>query len=317
MYQFTGKIGQFYKFNANCSKEEKTGTGPGSCGGKKDNGNISDSEITKLQNDILSLASKEKDPSKLSELRSKYLSLEEDRKRIRIENKPANKEIKSKQKIFNRNKNDIPSSFSPTNSNIILNKFSDNSLKLVDKLGDRYKTALRIYVNGSVQLNSKLRSSKHPAEFVESSEINDRDTIARLTKLFSKSKSPSDITVYRGISIDEWDSIPKEIGETFESKSFTSTTHNDKVAKGFSKFYNDSDNNSIIMEIRIKKGIPAFSMDSFVQREYPNSSWMVGEDGKERTGGKQNEIILNRNQQYKVINVERSGNHKKVILETI
>ena len=36
MYQFTGKIGYFYKFNANCKQEEKQGEGPGSCGGQKD-----------------------------------------------------------------------------------------------------------------------------------------------------------------------------------------------------------------------------------------------------------------------------------------
>ena len=34
MYKFIGKPGTYYKLNANCPDSEKSGTGPGSCGGK-------------------------------------------------------------------------------------------------------------------------------------------------------------------------------------------------------------------------------------------------------------------------------------------
>lgn len=254
---------------------------------------LSSSEIEKIQSKILLDlfdAEKENDQEKLKELRSQYLKLADLAKLAETE------------------------LITPKEPITVYDKFSDTSVKLVDTMGERYKTALRIYVNGSVQLNSMLRSSKND-KFDESEKINNKDTIARLTKMFNKSKAPTDLIVYRGIDSNELDAIQKNVGEVFTSKSFTSTSHNIKVAQGFSKFYNNDD--SIIMEIHVKKGTPAFSMDSFVQREYPYSKWMVGEDGKERSGGKQNEIIINRDQKYKIIGIEKSGKNRKVILETI
>lgn len=35
LYEFVGKNGCYYKLNANCKQEEKSGSGPGSCGGSK------------------------------------------------------------------------------------------------------------------------------------------------------------------------------------------------------------------------------------------------------------------------------------------
>lgn len=319
IYTFLGKPGCCYeiKLNANCPDSEKSGEGPGSCGGSKEQDSskfTSVLDIVKMQSDLLSIAAKENDPEKLSKIRSKYLELEEAKKSIPIKEKTSQSSIiKSKKDINNQTSKKVEPNVKTSN---IFDKFSNDSLDLVDKMGERYKTALRIYVNGSVQLNQQLRTSKNNA-FEESTKITDKDTIARLTKIIDNSKSPSNLTVYRGIDSKEWDNLPSKVGETYTSKSFTSTSHNDKVAKGFSKFYNESDDNSIIMEIRIKKGTPAFAMDSFVQREYPHSSWMVGENGKERTGGKQNEIVLNRNQKYKVIGIEKTGKNKKIILETL
>ena len=46
-YEFVGKKGQLYKLNANCPASEKSGTGPGSCGGKTDDEDDYDQELKK------------------------------------------------------------------------------------------------------------------------------------------------------------------------------------------------------------------------------------------------------------------------------
>lgn len=107
MYKFIGKKGQLYKFdpdeiilklNANCSKDEKNGTGPGSCGYKKDTVSKSDTEkkdiSTQMDNNLIKdkiingkpLTQKEKDFVKSKLVNDTKSSIE----------KPPKKEIVTK-----------------------------------------------------------------------------------------------------------------------------------------------------------------------------------------------------------------------------
>ena len=40
MWEFIGRTGTYYKLNANCKESEKSGEGPGSCGGKTNNDSV-------------------------------------------------------------------------------------------------------------------------------------------------------------------------------------------------------------------------------------------------------------------------------------
>jgi len=141
-----------------------------------------------------------------------------------------------------------------------------------------------------VPINSYLRTGK--VENYDSSYVLDtkevKDRIKQMDSVFDKVELPENTTVYRGINMELLEKMKDQLipGNTLEFSAFTSTTHDENVAKTFAR-----GSKNAIFEIRLPKGSKALSIE--------NHSGFK----------KESEILLNRGMKFKVVEVKTKNIH--------
>ena len=191
--------------------------------------------------------------------------------------------------------------FNTSDEEILKNTVGNLAKQYWEPTKDRYLKA------GYKNLQSNLQDIKH------------------MDELISSSIAPSDLVVYSGISENV---IPKNlnVGDEITLKCYLSTSRLKEVASGFAKL-----KKGYTVAINIKPGTSALAIEDYqynnkdmVYTMYPQISWtyadkdeshgwIVGESGKKDTGGSQREVIISRNQKYRVAKVGKNN----LELETI
>jgi hypothetical protein len=148
-------------------------------------------------------------------------------------------------------------------------------------ISSREKEALQNYTGAMYRdMNPKLRAGKAVSK-------EDKEDLAHLDAVFSKAKTTEPMTVFRGIGSDFADTLTK--GGSFSEGAFMSTSSDKKTASVFT----GSGRDRTIMEINVPTGSSAISANDFSQ---------FGSKG----GKGENEIILNRGQKYKVVDIKEA-----------
>ena len=191
--------------------------------------------------------------------------------------------------------------FNTSDEEILKNTVGNLAKQYWEPTKDRYLKA------GYKNLQSNLQDIKH------------------MDELISSSIAPSDLVVYSGISENV---IPNNlnVGDEITLKCYLSTSRLKEVASGFAKL-----KKGYTVAINIKPGTSALAIEDYqynnkdmVYTMYPQISWtyadkdeshgwIVGESGKKDTGGSQREVIISRNQKYRVAKVGKNN----LELETI
>jgi len=152
---------------------------------------------------------------------------------------------------------------------------------------DKEKQAMQEYTGAMFRdLGPALRSGKGvPKEH--------KKDVEQMDKLFEKASTKEDMTVFRGISDKSFLDKLKP-GDSWQDKSFSSTTSSEAEAKNFAR-----GDNSAIMEIRVPKGSKAVSVKDISQ--FPNEE----------------EVVMNRGGKFKVVEVIKGTRTRKarVIVE--
>jgi len=159
-------------------------------------------------------------------------------------------------------------------------------------MSSREKEALQNYTGAMYRdMNPKLRSGKPVSK-------EDKEDLNHLDAVFSKAKTTAPMTVFRGVGSDFADTLTK--GGAFSDGAFMSTTTDKKTASVFT----GSGRDRTIMEINVPTGSSAISANDFSQ---------FGSKG----GKGENEIILNRGQKYKVVDIKEATRTmpRRVIVE--
>lgn len=130
-----------------------------------------------------------------------------------------------------------------------------------------------------------------------------------LDNAMSWSTVKEDITVYRGVDKDFADTLSE--GKTFKDDGFVSTSTDPDWAENFTFSESSmSDEQGALLEIRVKKGLNAISMNASSITNYAEE--------KDADLNNEDEIILNRGYSYKVISEEKTDNGlRKLVVEVI
>ena len=141
------------------------------------------------------------------------------------------------------------------------------------------------------------------------------DKIARLDEAMKHFKLPTNMVLYSGVSKDFYDAIPKNEGDEFKSVSFISTSSDESIAKSFAKERKKRDSDkpkfAAYLEIFAPAGSTGIATEESAKRANPDQNWVIGK------AGSQKEVILNRQQKYKVLGIESDGMFKKIKLEMV
>lgn len=141
--------------------------------------------------------------------------------------------------------------------------------------------------------------------------------IQNLDNIINKSIVPEKLDVYSGISVSQ---IPNglEVGDEFTYKGFLSTSRIPEVANGFSRM-----KQGIVAKVTLNPGSHALALEDFITNhpkmfkdeinQENGGSWIIGESGKKNSGGNQREVVLPRNQKFKVTKISS----KAINLEAI
>lgn len=135
-------------------------------------------------------------------------------------------------------------------------------------------------------INTALRKTGAPPE-------EHAGMVRVLDQAFSRAAISEPITVYRGVTPAVVEKLKE--GSSFVDRGFSSTTSDKKIAHGFSGPY------GAVLEIRVPKGAKAISMNDVI---------------KDPEVGDEQEILLNRGSQYKIVGI-RDGKPRHVIAELI
>ena len=204
MYTFLGKINQFYKFNANCKDSEKTGKGPGSCGGSKDT-------ITELP----------------------YSDYE----------------------------------YEESESNIA------NSEKLYDTASEEEIDAIDSWSRGEYErINNAIFGKSDMTSNIES-------TINELDSILDRSTVEKPITLYRGVSEEDFIDMQKKFKlGNIVYKGFMSTTPDRNEANSFSE--SGEDKKDLLVRIEAKPGIKALRLTNTWSRHSDENEYILGRNQK-------------------------------------
>jgi SPP1 gp7 family putative phage head morphogenesis protein len=141
------------------------------------------------------------------------------------------------------------------------------------------------------------------------------DNIARLDEAMKHFKLPTDMVLYSGVSKNFYDTIPKNEGDEFKSIAFISTSSDESIAKSFAKERKKRDSDkpkfAAYLEIFAPSGSTGIATEESAKRANPDQKWVIGK------AGSQKEVILNRQQKYKVLGIESDGMFKKIKLEMV
>ena len=141
------------------------------------------------------------------------------------------------------------------------------------------------------------------------------DDIARLDEAMKHFKLPTDMVLYSGITKEFYDIIPKESESEFECITFISTTVDESIAKSFASERKRRDSSkpkfATYLEIRAPAGSTGIATEEVGKRANPDQKWVIGKDGSQK------EVILNRQQKYKIVGIEKSEKFNKIKLELI
>jgi hypothetical protein len=142
--------------------------------------------------------------------------------------------------------------------------------------------------------------------------------IKNTDSIMAKSVVPEDITVHSGVAPGVFPADLKA-GDEFQLKSYLSTSRIKPVASGFAR-----DKGGYVIDINLKKGTHALSLEDYqhsiqffdssifpetqwtVTDKQEGSGWIVGESGKKHSGGNQREVLLGRNQKFRITKVGKN-----------
>ncbi len=185
------------------------------------------------------------------------------------------------------------SSVTDSYKSLVYKDLVTNTTKLISS-NEKYKNAMMDYTTDSSLINQKLI-----AHSALSSSI--KEKIATLDNLMENSAIPNDMVVHSGISKELYDKLAKSTNKPFKTNAFISTSANKKVAEGFAQYRNKSKEPGYMLEIRMPKDSHAIATTGFVEQNFKDTEYVVGEDGKFLSGGSQHEVILPRNSIFKII----------------
>ena len=124
------------------------------------------------------------------------------------------------------------------------------------------------------------------------------DTIEVLEKALNKYSVGEDVILYRGINSEKfYNDIIKKKGKKITEKGFFSVSTNLKIAENFS---NNSNSKSVIIEFRVPKETKGIKMNKDLSI-FPNET----------------EVLINRNLEYKIIDIIDTEKYRKVIAEIL
>lgn len=175
-------------------------------------------------------------------------------------------------------------------------KSSFNKITYTDKFNAKEIDSLKEYQLGNISKGAKVGGYDAINGYLRSGEISDNikskfginksdmdKVISNIDSTFGKSVVKSDFLTYRGMRNGDR-VLNIDIGGIYQDKAYVSTSKNLAAAK---KFSDGVGKNSIIMEIKVKKGNEAIVMNDFSDK--------MGHLKRE------NEILLPRNQKFKII----------------
>lgn len=129
-------------------------------------------------------------------------------------------------------------------------------------------TAIETYTSSYQDINNRLTSlpTGIPADQIEAMDSSDTmpQTIASLDSAISKVPAPKDFLVYASLD-SSYDTNSISPGQTFQFKSFRSTTLDPNLAMNYSsqKIGSSTRRQSVILQIRVRKDSPGLYVDDY------------------------------------------------------
>lgn len=179
------------------------------------------------------------------------------------------------------------------------------------KVQDHEVAALKEYqagmynseLGGYTAINQFMRTGKPMfGKFTPEEEARAREIADSISNAINKHPIEEPMTVYRGLkltkdhpNLEAYQNM--KVGDTVSDKAFMSASTSKSVAKKFSEKLNRSDM-PVSIEISLKPGDKALPMNKYHK-------------------SKENEMLLDRNQKFKVVSVKDGPNGKIIKLESI
>jgi len=318
MYKFVGKPGKMYfldletttiKLNYNCPDSEKVGSGPGSCGGSKENksdnnnkpsNTYSGNSLRSLMDTFGKLSENDTvDKNQMSELSKGFTNL--------ISSKTLdNKSEKRAMRFLDVINNQLPENMKHVpGKSIEVNKTSEVPSKEKEPPIKKEITELDLkQVSASLSTDEKNVLHKYSIEDSDDIETSyeyintyiknlsdapkeTKEAIKQIDGIMKKTSIPGNITVYSGVSNNIASSILKS--GKYEPNEFLSTSLDKKIAYDFGEKY--------CLELKLPKGTRGVFLDETIS-DVPNEK----------------ELLLDRNQNYGVLSTRKEDNRTIITL---
>lgn len=279
----------YIKLNANCPADEKSGSGPGSCGGKTEEKSIFKSTATITE--------------RMLPNGKKYYTILDSNGKVHIGNEDKSKidrefkKLIEKEEQRNTSKSDkkitVPNNSVQSASNIV--KYSD---KLLSDINEAQLSAINRYTEESTEINGFIYTGK----IREESTFNNKDEVKKIIdevdSVFEKAKLPESIIVYRGITNDELIRISSQlkVGAELSRPTFTSTSYDKNEAEKFAQ-----GKKSAILQINLPKGTKALALENHAALD--NKS--------------EKEILLARNTKFQVKKINNINGRAHIVLDVL
>lgn len=185
---------------------------------------------------------------------------------------------------------------------------------------NKYPNIPRIYFNNINDLEKYEKSIgiNRGTLYNKSSNLITNNSIVQMDEIMKNLTVSDNLVSYSGIDEKLWNKIPKTPGSIFKTNTFISSTLDEKIAKGFSNIKRSNDQTTkYYIEFKIDKGSHAIATEGTALRINPENTWIIGKDGNINSIGSQQEIILDRKQDYQVLSVESGNEYKKIVVKSI
>lgn len=194
---------------------------------------------------------------------------------------------------------------------------------LPDKMDEYVKQKLT-RINESFDLNNEEHKNQFESQLYVVEKL--VDSIKKLDSIMEKTKVPSELTVYSGISpsLEKLNNV--KIGEEFNLSTFVSTSRSNIVASGFALRKHSIDiedgKNSLeivptVLEMHLKVGSKALAVEDYDLELFgPSRDYVIGDKGVPGIGSQQ-EVLLARNTRCTVREIKQETFRGKTIRKII
>lgn len=181
-------------------------------------------------------------------------------------------------------------------SKIIGTPFEKSSFDIIDKLPKTQFKSLVTYLTQCDMVNEALFKGNKP-----SSEVKNMD------KIFDKSVLEDNVTIYRGFSKKGFEKIDKTIGNTFSYKGYMSCTTDNDVLESYAQEVNGK---MLVAEIHATTGTRAIHIGNKFEND-------INRDEELELYGNEDETIIDRDTNFKVIDYKEEKDKIVLVIETI